>query len=321
MTQLTAIQAQVHGYARWSVAQRMEGAPSASRVDAAFADGGILRTHVLRPTWHYVAASDLGWLMRLSGPRVEAGNTSMYRNLELDARTFDRANDLIAAFVDEAPRTRDELFAMLESHGVSTPNNRGVHMLMHAELTGVICSGPMRGKQHTYAAFNQRASMDGPEGDEALGELAWRYFSTRGPATIKDFSWWAGLKMGEARRGLELAQSRLDTWQVDGRTYWFAGSDDLSEVAHLAHMVQCYDEAIISYSESRDLLQHPRVSFPVPRYIDGYQHVVLLDGQLLGHWRLNPDGFIETRILSDRGDAVPTTLSHEIERYHQFLAG
>ncbi|HLI50339.1 MAG TPA: crosslink repair DNA glycosylase YcaQ family protein, partial [Thermomicrobiaceae bacterium] len=163
--QLTAVQAQVHGYARWSVAQRNEGQPSASVVDSAFDEGSILRTHVLRPTWHYVAASDLGWLMRLSGPRVEAGNASMYRNLELDAGTFERTNALIAAYVEEGPRTRDELFAMLESHGVSTPNNRGVHMLMHAELTSVICSGPMRGKQHTYAAFNQRAPASGPEGD------------------------------------------------------------------------------------------------------------------------------------------------------------
>lgn len=299
----------------------MAGEPPASIVDAAFDDGSILRTHVLRPTWHYVAAADLGWLMRLSGPRVDAGNASMYRTLELDSATFARSNDLIARSVEAEPRTRKELFAILDADGLSTPNNRGVHMLMHAELTSVICSGPMRGKQHTYAAFDQRAPVgNGPEGNEveALAELAWRYYSTRGPATVKDFAWWAGLNMPSARRGLELASSRLECREVDGRTYWFVEHDAPANAPAVVNLVQCYDELIVSYSESRDILQRPGVSFPVPRYIDGYQQVALLDGRLLGHWRVTPGGSIETRISIPLDADRQSALDRAVEHYQRF---
>lgn len=313
------MQSQVHGYARWSVAQRIAGSPTDSVIDAAFDEGSILRTHVLRPTWHYVAAEDLGWLMRLSGPRVDAGNASMYRTLGLDSATFERSNDVIARCVEAGPRTRKELFAMLDAHGLSTPNNRGVHMLMHAELTSVIRSGPMRGKQHTYAAFDQRSSVsNGPEGDEALAVLAWRYFSTRGPATVKDFAWWSGLNMPSARRGLELANSRLESWEVDGRTYWFVDQDVPPANRQAVDLVQCYDEMIVSYSESRDVLQRSEMSFPVPRYIDGYQHVALLEGRLLGHWRVTPGGSVETRISVQLDADRQSALDRAIERYQRF---
>lgn len=300
----------------------MAGETSASVVDDAFDAGAFLRTHVLRPTWHYVAAADLGWLMRLSGPRVDAGNASMYRTLELDAATFERSNDVIARSVEAEPRTRKELFAILDADGLSTPNNRGVHMLMHAELTSVICSGPMRGKQHTYAAFDQRAPVgNGPEGNEieALAELAWRYYSTRGPATIKDFAWWAGLNMPSARRGLELTSSRLESWEVDGRTYWFVDQQVPLGNRQAVDLVQCYDEAIVSYSESRDILQRPEVSFPVPRYIDGYQHVALLDGRLLGHWRATPGGSIETRVNIQLDADRQSALDRAVEHYQRFV--
>ena len=137
-----------------------------------------------------------------------------------------QSNEVIADSVTAGPRTRRELVADLEGHGISTAGLRATHILLHAELASVVCSGPRQGKQHTYAAFEQRVGMRaGPEGEEALGELAWRYFSTRGPATVLDFSWWAGLKRSDARAGLEAVRPRLVAHEVDGRTYWFAERD------------------------------------------------------------------------------------------------
>lgn len=319
--QLTAVQAQEHRYARWSIAQRTAGSPGAPAVDAAFDKGLILRTHVLRPTWHYVSPDDLRWLMRLSGPRVNAGNARRYAELGLDGPALVRSNDVIAQTVADGAQTRRELAAALEAHGISTEGQRIAHMLMHAELTMVICSGPMRGKQHTYAPFDQRVpDGPGPEGDEAIAELAWRYFSTRGPATLTDFSWWSGMRAADARRGLHITQSRLSSCEADGRTYWFADHSAPSPEPRV-DLVQCFDELIISYSQTRDVLRTASVSFPVPGHLDGYSHVLLFDGRLLGHWRqrANRDGLrVETRTSRPLEGTERTALADAIDRYRRF---
>lgn len=318
---LTAMQAQEHAYAQWSVAQRAAGAPARPAVASAFADGRILRTHVLRPTWHYVAPRDLRWLIGLSGPRVNAGNARRYAELGLDARTLARSDDVIAGAVAGGPQTRRELAAILEGHGIAAAGQRIAYMLMHAELAAVICSGPMRGKQHTYAAFDQRVPAgQALDADDALAELAWRYFSTRGPATLTDFCWWSGIKAADARRGLEMVRPRLSCYDDGRRTYWFwdRGSP---RSRRRVDLVQCFDELIISYSQSRDVLRTTSVSFPAPGHIDGFQHVLLLDGRLLGHWRPREgrDGVrIETRTGRPLDDAEQAALTDAIERYRRF---
>jgi hypothetical protein len=319
---LTAMQAQEHAYARWSVAQRTRGQVQASLVDRAFDDGRILRTHVLRPTWHYVAREDLRWLIGLSGPRVGARNARRYRELGLDTRTLARTNALIGAAVADAPLSRLQVAAVLGSNGVDVAGQRLAYMLMHAELTAVICSGPMRGKQHTYSAFNDRVPRErGPVGDDALSELARRYFTTRGPATVRDLAWWSGLTASDARNALVLANADLSSRVADRRTYWFAETTIPTVVPRVA-LVQCYDEVIISYRQSRDLLQTPTAAFSVPGHHDGFAHVVLLDGQLLGHWRVvgrRGRPAVETRLVDSPSAAIRRALTDEIQRYLDFV--
>lgn len=320
---LTAMQAQEHRYARWSVGQRMEGSPMCLALDRAFDQGRLLRTHVLRPTWHYVVPRDIRWLMMLTGPRVNGGNARRYQELGLDAETLARADDVIAAAVADSPRTRHQLADALEAKRISTDGQRIVYILMHAELHSVVCSGPVARKQHTYAAFDQRVPPDEGLGyDDALGRLAQRYFATRGPATLNDFVWWSGLSTPEARRGLTAASSRLASRVVDDRTYWF--SDGIApRMMPRVHLIQCYDEAVISYRQSRDILQTAASSFAVPRHIDGFNHILLLDGRLLGHWRhLREwgDDRVETRIERSLGGAERAALDGAIERYRRFSA-
>ena len=205
---------------------------------------------------------------------------------------------------------------------MSVDGQRLAYIAMHAELTSTICSGPMRGRQHTYAAFDQRV---GPArditDDEALAQLARRYFTTRGPATVTDFVWWSGLSTADARRGLELAKEHLSSRSTDERTYWFAETA-LPRTRHRVDLVQCYDEVIISYRESRDVLRTPRVSFAVPGQMDGYAHVVLLDGRLAGHWRLVPSKSgrrIETRMCEMLNREQQRSLAAAVERYRDFV--
>lgn len=318
---LTAIQAQEHALACWSVAQRTSSSPVTSVLDAAFDEGRILRTHVLRPTWHFVAPVHLRWLLGLSGPRVDAGNARRYRELGLDPRTLARAKDVIAEAVLAGPRTRRELADVLERHRISAAGQRIAYIVMHAELTAVICSGPMRGRQHTYAAFDQRVPPgSGPQGDEALAELACRYFATRGPATLNDLVWWSGLNTADARRGLDMVSPAMSARVIGERTYWFTDHGDARADPRI-DLVQCYDEAITSYRQTRDVLQTQSVRFAVPRHIDGFTHVLLLDGRLLGHWRAvhsRNATRVDTRIDKSLDREQRDALADAIDRYRRY---
>jgi len=176
---------------------------------------------------------------------------------------------------------------------------------------------------HTYAAFDARVPPGiAHEGAGALAELARRWFTTRGPATLRDFAWWSGLPTADARAGLAAAaeESGLRSFERDDRTYWFG---DVARRARGTHvdLVQCYDETIISYTQSRDVLQTAAVAFPVPRSIDGFVHVVLCDGRLLGHWRVarsRHGDAVETRIARTLDDREEAALAAAVARYEEF---
>lgn len=318
---LTALQAQDDHYARWSVAQRTTS-PSAAAVDTAFDDGHILRTHVLRPTWHYVTMADLSWLIRLSGPRVQRTNAPKYRQLELDAAVLNRSTDLIAAAVDGAPKTRQQLTAVLDRAGIAVAGERATYLLMHAELSGAVCSGPRHGRQQTYAAFDQRVPA-GPhfDRDQALAELAWRYFSTRGPATIQDFTWWSGLTAHDTRQGLDAVRERLETHVLDDRTFWLAGPTQPQSKGRQVDLIACYDEIVVSYRHPREALRHPLAALAPLQRLKGFQHGILLDGRLVGHWRPAQDGTgspIETRTAQPVDHSA---MERAALRFRQFAAG
>jgi hypothetical protein len=317
---LVAMQAQEHAYARWSVGQRCD--VPASVVDAAFDAGELIRTHVLRPTWHYASPADLRWLLALTGRRLDAVNARRYDELDLDARTLRRATDVIADAVAAGPRTRRELADRLQRRRISPGGQRMPHLLFHAELHMVVCSGPMRGKEHTYAPFDDRVPA-GPSftEEEALAELARRWFTTRGPASLVDFRWWSGLPAAQARAALGAVAPELSSYEQEDRTYWFAESPRPPKGPRV-DLVQCYDETIISYTETRDVLATTDVSFPAPRSIDGFTHVLLCDGRLAGHWRVHRrrgDVKVETRLARTFDERERAALDAAVARYEEFV--
>jgi Winged helix DNA-binding domain len=277
---LGALQAQEFALAKWSVAQRTKGATLAD-IDRAFADGVILRTHLLRPTWHFVLGEEIRWILKATAPRVNALNAHYNRQFELDAKLHKKSNAAIAkALQDGAHLTRRELQAALKRAGIRAEGPRLAYIVMLAELDALICSGALKGKQHTYALLDERVPRSKPLGrDAALAELTRRYFTSRGPATLKDFLRWSSLTAAQGREGLALVSSELESAVVDGRSYWFAPTTGAvrSPATPTVDLVQGFDEIIGSYTESRD------ASFEVGRA--RFLNVVLLDGRLVGHWK------------------------------------
>jgi hypothetical protein len=282
---LGAVQSQDFAPAKWSLAQRTGGLGDAA-VDRAFADGAILRTHVLRPTWHFVLPADIRWLLELTAPRVHALNAYYYRQLGLDEDTFRRSGALLAgALQGGAHRTRKQLADTLERGGVALGGFRLGYLLMNAELRGIVCSGAPHGKQQTYALVEERAPRAEPRTrEQALAELTLRYFTSHGPATVKDFGWWSSLTAADIRRGLELAGPRLRQEVVDGVTYWSAGSAPADRPASpTVHLLQGYDEYLVGYSQSKPLLNLAGRALIQDRPV--FNGVAILDGQVAGHWK------------------------------------
>lgn len=215
------IQAQDFAGAKWAIGSRLQHGTDAA-VQQAFNEGKILRTHILRPTWHFVAPADIHWMLALTAPRITAFCAGMHRQLELDQATFKKSNaTLHKALAGGRQLTRKELLPLFRQAKIRTDELRLAHLLMQAELDGIICSGAMNGKQFTYALMEERA----PGGkrldpEEALGELALRYFKSRGPATLADFAWWSGLTVTDAKKGVEAHRSQFIREEVEEQNYW-----------------------------------------------------------------------------------------------------
>jgi hypothetical protein len=185
---MAAMQAQEYAMAKWAIGLRLPGLKNAD-IENAFNEGSILRTHLMRPTWHFVTPEDIRWMLMLTAPRVNAANAYSYRKFELDIEILKRCNDtIIKALQGGKQLTRATLKAALEQERIFADGLRLSYIMMHAELDGIICSGVRQGKQFTYALLDERVPPAKVlERDEALAELTLRYFTSRGPATVKDF--------------------------------------------------------------------------------------------------------------------------------------
>lgn len=287
VTWLGAVQSQEYPYAKWGLAQRSEGVLD-DRVEQALIDGTILRVHAMRPTWHFVPAADIRWLQDLTGPRVHAVNRSLYRNNELDEPILSRARDLMThALRDSTFLTRQELAAVLARAGIEAAGQRLAYIIMHNELNAVLCSGSRRGKQFTYALVDERAPLARTlPREEALAELTRRYFTSHGPATVKDFVWWSGLTTADARLGLGMLGVAVERFEMEGIMFFDIPTGRLlTPDPPVVRLLQAYDEFVVAYTESRNVLKVDNLlgSMSVGRPL--YYHPVVVDGQVAGHWR------------------------------------
>jgi hypothetical protein len=295
---LAAVQAQDLLPSAWSLAQRAGGLTQRQVADELDA-GGVLRTHVLRPTWHAVAPADIRWLLRATAPRVQRANAAFYRRLGLDdqVRAATR-HALAAALADGRHRTRAELAAVLSEAGYALDGIALGVTIMDAELEGVVVSGVAAARQQTYALLDERAPADdGGTREEALAELARRYLATRGPASVEDLATWASLTLTEARAAVASVAGELERVERDGVVWWHApGEPPAASTTPRIDLVQAYDELVISYLRTRDV-----VTDGVPLFSDAGgapTHWVLADGRAVGRWAYRRDGRgVPTRVV------------------------
>lgn len=284
---LGAVQAQDYGGAKWGVGTRTRGAVDAV-VERAVKEGSILRTHVLRPTWHFVTPADIRWMLALTAPRIKAAMAYYDRQQGLDAAVFRRSNGALArALRDGNQLTRAEVAQLLRRARVDATGERLGRLLMRAELEGIVCSGARHGKQSTYALLEERAPPAPPlERDEALLELTVRYFATRGPATVQDFAWWAGLTVADASRGVEIAGRRLEREVNGDETYWHdPAARPRRSRSPTAHLLPNYDEYFIGFKNRSAI--GARLGLAKDAMVgDALRaHVIVVDGQLVGRWK------------------------------------
>jgi hypothetical protein len=320
---LGAVQAQDFAGAKWSVGQRVQGCTEADVVQA-YNTGRLLRTHILRPTWHFVAPADIRWMQQVTAPRVRNLQTHYDRRLELDRKVIGRCEAVFAdALEGHKSLTRAELAERLRSAGVEASGQRLGHIVAHAELDLLICSGPMRGKQHTYMLLDERAPLtETLERDEALAQLALRFFTGHGPATLRDFTWWSSLTAAGAREGLAMVRERLDSEVVDGKTYWSAASSAARRKRPVfACLLPEFDESHIAY---QDLRFEPVESGPERPAVRGarIERPVIVGGRFAGTWKRSVEKdmlVISARFFEPPDPGQKNAIMSAVERYGMFM--
>lgn len=325
MRALGAVQAQDYAGAQWALGLRLSNV-NETQIEQAFTEGRLLRTHVLRPTWHFVTPADIRWLLALTATRVHAANAAYYRKSELDGAIFTRSQKaLTKALRDGKQLTRDELRAALHDAGINTEGDfRMNYLMMNAELNGIVCSGARRGKQFTYALLEERVPPTKAwERAEALAELVRRYFATRGPATLQDFAWWSGLTMADAKQGVAQIASELAHEVIEGKTYWFAPATPPPAplTTPVAHLLPNYDEYFIGFKDRRAMMQTLQAYPPVELQQSLGTHIVVIDGQVVGGWKRTQkrsEVVIELNLLTSQTPAEKRALIDAVNQYALF---
>jgi len=283
-----AIQAQDYKMSKWAFGIRLPDSTE-SDINKEIDSGNIIRTHLLRPTWHFASSEDIYWILDLSAPQIKAAAKSRDKQLGLSDSIFNICNRIFEKSLrDQNHKTREELLSILTKSGIDTDNNRSSHIFLRAELDGIICSGKQKNGKPTYAILGEWVPKHNKvHRDEALKELASRYFTSHGPATIQDFKWWSGLYVKDVKLAMELNKGYLTSEVIQNQTYWFA--DNLPETKpdfNEIYLLPAYDEFLISYhdrSSSLSLVENKKVISNNGIFYPTIMH----NGQVIGTWKRN----------------------------------
>ncbi|WP_425859908.1 winged helix DNA-binding domain-containing protein [Arthrobacter sp. TWP1-1] len=299
---LTALQGQDFPGALFSIGLRSPGSTRAD-VEGAFNRGEIVRSWPMRGTLHVTPAEDLGWILSLTAERMIAGMASRHRQLDITTPDVEKARELAIALLEQSGGrvTREGLFAAFEQEGQATKTQRGIHLLFMLCLQGTLVQGPINGgagNGNTQFFVLSETWTKNPrvlEREDALAELALRYFRSHGPATLKDFQWWSKLTLKDIRTGLERVKNQLESVECNGETYWQApetaellggqGNKKTVNGARSVLLLPGFDEYLLGYTDRSAALAPEHAPLTVPGNNGMFKATVVAGGKVAGTWR------------------------------------
>jgi len=283
-----ALQAQDYAMSKWALGIRLQNSTEAA-INMEFNSGNIIRTHLLRPTWHIVSSKDIYWISSLTAPRIKASLKFRDKQLGLTDIIYHKCHRILEKSLrDSNHQTREALILELKKSKIDVEENRASHIFLRAELDGIICSGKQKEGKPTYAILEEWVpEHNKTHREEALKELAKRYFTSRGPALIQDFTWWSGLSLRDVKLALDFNKGCLISEVIQNQTYWMADtySEPTPDSAEI-YFLPAFDEFLISYRDrtaSLLLVDNKKVIS-----VNGiFYPIVMKCGQVIGSWKRN----------------------------------
>jgi hypothetical protein len=318
-----AVQAQDYLGALWAVGLRTRGATETS-IEQAISERKIVRTWPLRGTLHFVAAEDVRWMHDLCAPRTLARNAQrLEREYGIDSRVVASSRKVLSdALRGGKCLSRPELYRRLEGAGIATNASRGLHLLWWLAHEGLICVGPRDGKQQTFVLMDEWLPATRPRSrEEALAELARRYFTSHGPATARDFAWWSGLTATDAAMALEMVAKEFAADTIGDQTYWQAPGTANTRAARGCHLLPAYDEYTVAYRDRSEIMTS-KVAARADAGHGIFHPPIVIDGQIAGTWsrELKKDAVaITCRLFAPLDRRQQQALATAAQRYAKFL--
>ncbi|MCW3110277.1 MAG: Winged helix DNA-binding protein [Segetibacter sp.] len=317
-----AMQSQDYAMSKWAIGIRLSADEKA--IENAINNGEIIRTHILRPTWHFVSSNDIRWMLALTATHVKRALASMCRKLELTDETLKHCKIIIEkSLTGNNHLTREEIMLDLNKKGIATNDIRSALIMLDAELDGLVCNGPMRLKQFTYALLDERVSETKLlTRNDALAELAKRYFTSHGPASLQDFSWWSGLSLSDSKLALEMVKNNFLSIKTDNQAYWFDSTEsDTNDNSNNALFLPAYDEFMVSYKD-RSASLAPEIAKHAISGNGIFKPIIVVDGRVIGWWKRafeKDKVLIETHYFKSGKKLQKRVAFKAAERYGNFV--
>jgi len=317
------MQAQDFAMAKWAVGIRLPHSTEKT-VEEAYNQGKIIRTHLMRPTWHFVSANDIYWMLELTAPQIRKIMKTNDRRFELNDAVYAICNRMLEQVLSDGQSLmREELVMEFDKIHIRTDENRLSHIMVRAELDGVVCSGPMKGNKLTYSLLSDRVpSKKHYSHEEALATMASRYFTSHCPASLRDFVWWSGLSITNARKGLEAIKPGLISESIGKETYWMTNSfTDTAPAKPSVHLLPSYDEFLIAYADRAAALEAVHNKKIISN--NGiFRPIIVVNGQVVGLWKRitkKDTIFIEVTHFNPFNTETVHSIEQEASRYGTFL--
>ncbi len=317
-----AMQAQDFNQAKWAIGVRLPHLTE-EQVEEAFNRGDIIRTHLMRPTWHFVSADDVYWMLKLSAKQIKSAMKSRNRELELTGKVFGKSQEIIVKQLEgNRSLSRDEINTQLNQAGITTNDNRLSHILMEAEIDGIICSGGIRGKKQTHALLSERVPVKKEiSEEEAVALLAKKYFTSHGPATLADFTWWSGLPVTQARKAIEMNKNDIFSEVIENEQYWFSDRAINIQSTDSAWLLPAFDEYLIAYKNRSAIITREEHAKAISKQ-GMFWPVIVVNGQISGLWKRtikNDTVLIETEQFRPHSNREKQLIEKASEAFAYFV--